>query len=62
VAVAKEEQMPNFIDSKITHSETNLIVIQDNNFTSVKDSLEDLGDREENQKEVKSKRKSVKST
>jgi hypothetical protein len=54
--------MPNFIDSKITQSETNLIVIQDNNFTSVKDSLEDLGDREENQKEVKSKRKSVKST
>jgi len=54
--------MPNFIDSKITQSETNLIVIQDNNFTSVQDSLEDLGDREENQKEVKSKRKSVKST
>ena len=60
--IAKEEQMPNFIDSKITHSETNLIVIQDNNFIGVKESLDDLNEREENQKEVKSKRKSVKSS
>jgi len=53
--------MPNFIDSKITHSETNLIVIQDNNFTGLKDGLDGFDDREENQKEVKSKRKVVKS-
>lgn len=27
VQVVKDEHMPSFIDSKITHSETNLIVI-----------------------------------
>ena len=60
--------MPNFIDSKITHSETNLMIheqenikIQDNNFTGLKDGLDGFDDREENQKEVKSKRKVVKS-
>ena len=46
--------MPNFIDPKITNSETKLIVIQDNNFTS------GIVERKDCEDEVKSKRKSIK--